>query len=90
MSSGWFARGPEALAKFDERVKAVAPMLKANIKYFKFTHGGKSDLAINFTPQTREIFAKYQIDSDFSEMEGGHSMYVWRHDLYEFAQKIFK
>jgi enterochelin esterase-like enzyme len=90
MSSGWFARGAEALAKFDERVKAVAPTLKANIKYMKFTHGGKSDLAVNFTPATRAVFAKYGIESDFSEMEGGHSMYVWRNDLHYFTQKIFK
>ncbi|MES2276563.1 MAG: alpha/beta hydrolase-fold protein [Bacteroidota bacterium] len=90
MSSGWFARGSEAMAKFDERVKAVAPTLKANIKYFKFTTGGKSDLAVNFTPATRATFTKYGIDSEFSEMEGGHTMYVWRNDLHFFTQKIFK
>lgn len=90
MSSGWFSRGPDALTKFDERVKSVAPVLKAKIKYFKFTTGGQSDLAVRFTPQTRAIFTKYGIESDFSEMEGGHSMYVWRHDLHFFAQKIFK
>lgn len=90
MSSGWFARGPEALAKFDERVKAVAPILKANIKYLIFTTGGTTDLAVKFTPPTRAIFTKYGIESDFSEMEGGHSMYVWRNDLYYFTQKIFK
>jgi enterochelin esterase-like enzyme len=90
MSSGWFSRGPEAMAKFDERVKAVAPTLKANIKYMKFTTGGKSDLAVSFTPATRATFTKYGIDSDFSEMDGGHTMYVWRNDLHFFAQKIFK
>lgn len=90
MSSGWFSRGPEALAKFDERVKSVAPILKANIKYFKFTTGGQSDLAVSFTPQTRAIFTKYGIESDFSKMDGGHSMYVWRNDLHFFTQKIFK
>ncbi|MEO6849421.1 MAG: alpha/beta hydrolase-fold protein [Mucilaginibacter sp.] len=90
MSSGWFSRGPEALEKFDERLKAVAPILKANIKYMKFTTGGQSDLAVRFTPQTRAIFTKYGIESDFSEMEGGHSMYVWRNDLHFFTQKIFK
>jgi enterochelin esterase-like enzyme len=90
MSSGWFSRGEDAFTKFDARVKAVAPILKANIRYFKFTTGGPSDLAVRFTPQTRAVFTKYGIESDFSEMEGGHSMYVWRHDLRYFAQKIFK
>ena len=90
MSSGWFSRGDDAFAKFDERVKAVAPILKKNIKYFKFTTGGESDLAVRFTPQTRAVFAKYGIESDLSEMDGGHSMYVWRNDLHDFTQKIFK
>jgi enterochelin esterase-like enzyme len=90
MSSGWFSRGTDALAKFEERVKSVAPILKANIKYFKFTTGGPSDLAVGYTPQTRAIFAKYGIESDFSEMDGGHTMYVWRNDLHFFTQKIFK
>jgi enterochelin esterase-like enzyme len=90
MSSGWFSRGPDALTKFDERMKAVAPTLKSNIKYLRFTTGGQTDLAVRFTPQTRAIFTKYGIESDFSEMDGGHSMYVWRNDLHFFAQKIFK
>ena len=90
MSSGWFSRGEDAFAKFDERVKAVAPILKENIKYFRFTTGGESDLAVRFTPQTRAVFTKYGIESDFSEMDGGHSMYVWRNDLHFFTQKIFK
>jgi len=90
MSSGWFSRGEDAFTKFDERLKALAPILKANIKYFKFTTGGESDLAVRFTPQTRAVFTKYGIESDFSEMDGGHSMYVWRNDLHYFTQKIFK
>ena len=90
MSSGWFSRSPESLEKYDERIKSVAPVLKANIKYLKFTTGGKSDMASNNTPPTRAIFTKYGIQSTFSEMDGGHTMYVWRHDLNQFAQKIFK
>ena len=77
-------------AKFDERLKAVVTVLKSNIKYFKFTTGGQSDQAVKFTPPTRAIFTKYGIESDFSEMEEGHIMFVWRNDLYHFTQKIFK
>ncbi len=90
MSSGWFTSNPESLEKYDKRVMAVAPILKKNIKYFIFTTGGKTDMASKNTPSTQAIFTKYGIQSDFSEMEGGHSMYVWRHDLYNFTQKIFK
>lgn len=90
MSSGWFANNPENIGQYDERVKAVAPFLKKNIKYFIFTTGGEKDGASKNTPVTRAIFTKYGIDSDLSEMDGGHTMYVWRHDLYNFAQNIFK
>lgn len=90
MSSGWFSRNPESLEKYDERVKAVAPILKKNITYFIFTTGGKTDMASNNTPPSRAIFTKYGIESELSEIDGGHTMYVWRHDLYNFARKIFK
>ncbi len=90
MSSGWFANNPESIEKYEERVKAVAPVLKKNIKYFIFTTGGEKDGASKNTPPTRAVFTKYGIDSDLSEMDGGHTMYVWRHDLYNFAQKIFR
>ncbi|MEO6542361.1 MAG: hypothetical protein ABIN74_15270, partial [Ferruginibacter sp.] len=60
------------------------------IKYFIFTTGGESDVADKASDLTRAVFEKYGLKSELSKMEGGHSMYVWRHDLYNFAQKIFK
>ncbi|HYQ56487.1 MAG TPA: alpha/beta hydrolase-fold protein, partial [Draconibacterium sp.] len=90
MSSGFFGRDPESMEVIDQRVKAVAPVLKKSISYFKFTTGGESDMAAGSTPPTRAVFEKYGIESEFSEMDGGHTMYVWRHDLRDFAQKIFK
>lgn len=90
MSSGWFANNPQVLEKYDGRVKSVASALKKNVKYFIFTTGGESDGASKNTPLTRAIFTKYGIESELSEMEGGHTMYVWRHDLYNFTQKLFK
>lgn len=90
MSSGWFANNQQTLDKYDARVKAAAPVLKKNINYFIFTTGGDSDGASRNTPLTRAIFTKYGIESELSEMNGGHTMYVWRHDLSSFAKKIFK
>lgn len=90
MSSGWFVNNADAIKKNEERLKTVAPVLKKNIKYFKFTTGGKTDMASNNTSPTRDIFTKYGIISEFGEMNGGHTMYVWKYDLHDFAQKIFK
>ncbi len=64
MISRWFTSNPESLEKYDERAKAVAPVLKESNKYFLFTTGGKSDMASNNTPATRAIFTKYGIQSD--------------------------
>jgi enterochelin esterase-like enzyme len=85
-----FANNPETLVKYEERVKSAAPVLKENIKYFIFTTGGETDGASRNTPPTRDIFTKYGINSELSEMDGGHKMYVWRQDLRNFAQKLFK
>jgi enterochelin esterase-like enzyme len=90
MSSGWFSNRPGTVEKYDTLVKAAAPRLKQTIKYFIFTTGGASDIADKNNDITRGVFEKYGLKSDLSKMEGGHTMYVWRHDLYNFAQKIFK
>lgn len=90
MSSGWWTSQPENYKKYDELIKVAAPILKSTLKYFIFTCGGSSDGASANTPPTRSLFTKYGVESDYSEMEGGHTMYVWRHDLFNFTQKIFK
>ncbi|HYQ56199.1 MAG TPA: alpha/beta hydrolase-fold protein, partial [Draconibacterium sp.] len=90
MSSGWWTSQPENFEKYDELIKAAAPTLKSTLKYFIFTVGGSADGASENTPPTRALFTKHGVESDFSSMEGGHTMYVWRHDLRSFTQKIFK
>ncbi len=90
MSSGWFTSRPETLEKYDALLKAAAPKLKETVKYFIFTSGGEADGASRNTPPTRELFTKHGIPSEYTQMDGGHTMYVWRYDLRSFAQKIFK
>lgn len=90
MSSGWFSNRPGTYEKYDTLVKAAAPRLKQTIKYFIFTTGGTSDIADKNNDLTRAVFEKYGIKSGLSKMDGGHTMYVWRHNLYDFVQKIFR
>jgi enterochelin esterase family protein len=90
MSSGWFSKRPGTYEKYDAIVKAAAPVLKKTLKYFIFTTGGTTDIADKNNDLTRAVFTKYGLKSDLSKMEGGHTMYVWRHNLYDFSQKIFK
>lgn len=90
MSSGWWADRPGNYEKYEALVKAAAPTLKKTVNYFIFTTGGQSDIADKNNDLTRAVFEKYGVKSELSKMEGGHTMYVWRHDLYNFTQKIFK
>jgi enterochelin esterase-like enzyme len=71
-------------------VKAAAPQLRKTLKYFQFNTGGPADIADKNNDLTKAVFDKYGVKSTVSKMDGGHTMYVWRHDLYNFAQKIFK
>lgn len=90
MSSGWFLNQPDDFKKYEEMLKSVAPTLQKTIRYFIFTSGGPEDIAYQNGNATRDLFAKYGIKFESTEMPGGHTMYVWRHDLFNFAQKIFK
>ncbi|MDQ3843268.1 MAG: alpha/beta hydrolase-fold protein [Bacteroidota bacterium] len=90
MGSGWWSDRPGNYEKYDALVKAAAPQLKKTLKYFQFNTGGPSDIADKNNDLTKAVFDKYGVKSSLSKMEGGHTMYVWRHDLYNFAQKIFK
>ena len=90
MSSGWFSDRKELYEANARRVAEAAPVLKKTVRYMKFSTGGSADGASANTPPTRDIFTRNGIPSEFSEMEGGHTMYVWRHDLREFIQRVFK
>ncbi len=90
MSSGWFIDNKEMYENGDKRLKEIAPTLNKTVKYLRFTQGGPEDIAYKNGKEMLKVFDKNNIKYDFSEMPGGHSWYVWRHDLYNFAQKLFK
>lgn len=90
MSSGWFANNAEQYETGDKRLAEITPALKKTVKYLIFTQGGPEDIAYANGKEMLKVFDKHGIKYDFSEMPGGHSWYVWRHDLLNFAQKVFK
>ena len=90
MSSGFFVRDDAARAANEAKLAAVADQLKKNVSYLRFTQGGPEDIAYQNCMKTLDIFKKYEIPFEYSEMPGGHNWYVWRFDLHYFAQKIFK
>lgn len=90
MSSGFFTRDEAAQKANEEKIAAVADQIKKNVSYLRFTQGGPEDIAYQNGMKTLDLFKKYEIPFEYSEMPGGHNWYVWRYDLHYFAQKIFK
>ncbi|MCQ2147711.1 MAG: endo-1,4-beta-xylanase Z, partial [Bacteroidales bacterium] len=90
MSSGWFVNNPQMYEDGEKALAAAAPTLKKTLKYLKFTVGGEEDGAYPNCHGMMKVYDKLGIKYDYSDMPGGHSWYVWRHDLYNFAQKLFK
>lgn len=90
MSSGWWQEQKHLFEQGDKRLKEIAPILNSNVKYLLFTQGGPEDIAYKNGHAMLEVFKKNGVKYDYSEMPGGHTWHVWRHDLYNFAQKIFK
>lgn len=90
MSSGWFANNEEMYKSGDKRLSEIANSLNSTVKILLFTQGGPEDIAYNNGMEMLKIFDKNGIQYETSEMPGGHSWHVWRHDLLNFAPKLFQ
>lgn len=89
-SSGWWANNAKLSDPQYEFMKTNKDKINANIKEFWISQGGKEDIAHAncqiMIKKMDEMGIKYR----YSEYAGGHTWPVWRHDIYEFAQLIFK
>ena len=90
MSSGWFANNREMYANGEKRLNEIAATLNKTAKLLLFTQGGPEDIAYNNGKEMLKVFDKCGIKYEFSEMPGGHSWHVWRHDLHNLAPRLFK
>ena len=91
MSSYWFDQGRgDGLNKRETRLKEITPILKKRVKLLRFTQGSKQDFTYDGGLITMKAFDRCGIEYEFSEMPGGHSWHVWRHDLRDFVTRIFK
>lgn len=89
-SSGWFANNPTISAPQYEFMKENASTINANLKEFWISMGGEEDIAYNNCKVMMEKFDELGVKYKYSEYAGGHTWPVWRHDLFEFAQLLFK
>ncbi len=89
-SSGWFANNPKLSDPQYEFMKNNAAAINSNVKHLWISMGGKEDIAFENCRIMRGRFDEMGIKYSYSEYAGGHTWPVWRHDLFEFAQLLFK
>ena len=77
-------------ANGEKHLKEIATTLNKTAKLLLFTQGGPEDIAYNNGKEMLKVFDKCGIKYEFSEMPGGHSWHVWRHDLHNLAPRLFK
>lgn len=64
--------------------------ININLKQFWISQGGKEDIAWQNCQIMLKKFDEMKIKYTYSEYPGGHSWTVWRNNLYNFAQLLFK
>lgn len=89
-SSGWWANQPALSNPQYEFMKNNAATINNNLKSFWIAMGGKEDIAYSNCKIMLSKFDEMKIKYEYSEYPGGHTWPVWRNNLYNFAQVLFK
>jgi enterochelin esterase-like enzyme len=89
-SSGWFANRPEMSDPQYAYMKNNAATINGNLKSLWVSMGGKEDIAYNNCKVMMAKFDEMGIKYTYSEYPGGHTWPVWRNNLFNFAQLLFK
>lgn len=89
-SSGWWANQPALSNPQYDFMKANASTINSNLKSFWIAMGGKEDIAHNNCKIMMSKFDEMNIRYQYSEYPGGHTWPVWRNNLFNFAQVLFK
>ncbi|GAA4397800.1 hypothetical protein GCM10023187_07650 [Nibrella viscosa] len=89
-SSGWFANNPKLSDPQYAFMKENAGTINGNLKNFWISMGGKEDIAYQNCQVMMKKFDDMGIRYTYSEYAGGHTWPVWRHDLFQFSQVLFR
>lgn len=89
-SSGWFANNDELSGPQYAYMKEHTEKINSDLERFFISMGGKEDIAYQNCQLMMEKFDEMGIKYGYSEYPGGHSWPVWRHDIFKFAQLLFK
>jgi enterochelin esterase-like enzyme len=89
-SSGWFANQPALSEPQYQFMKDNASLINSNLKSLWVAMGGKEDIAYANCKTMLARFDTMNIKYQYSEYPGGHTWPVWRNNLFNFAQVLFK
>jgi enterochelin esterase-like enzyme len=89
-SSGWWANQPALSNPQYEYMKNNAATINNNLKSFWISQGGKEDIAHANGKIMMAKFEEMGVKYQYSEYPGGHTWPVWRNNLFNFAQILFK
>jgi enterochelin esterase-like enzyme len=90
-SSGWIMPAQSDLAnkQYDFMGKNI-DKITSNLKLLWIGIGGKEDIAYNNCQTMISKFSEMKLKYTYSDYPGGHAWPVWRNNLYNFAQLLFK
>lgn len=89
-SSGWWANNPKLSDPQYDFMKNNATTINTNLKEFWISMGGKEDIAHANCQIMLKKFDDMGVKYKYSEYAGGHTWPVWRHDIFQFSQLLFK
>jgi enterochelin esterase-like enzyme len=89
-SSGWWANQTALTTPQYDFMKANADKINGNLKQFWISQGGKEDIAWQNCQIMLSKFKEFNIKYTYSEYPGGHTWPVWRNNIFNFAQVLFK
>lgn len=90
-SSGWIVPMMNSISDAQYAyLKVNTDKVNSNLKAFWISEGGKEDIAWKNAQIMNAKLDELHIKYSYSEYPGGHSWPVWRNNLYNFAQLLFK
>lgn len=90
-SSGWITPNQNEIANIQyDFLKNNSITINTNLKQFWIAMGGKEDIAYKNCKIMLGKLDEIKIKYTYSEYPGGHTWPVWRNNLYNFAQLLFK